>query len=98
RTLVFTGNQIKPSELRIGHDLFPQRSSPGRDYLNNGLHSTAWVQQETVPFATLVSIVAVAFGRRVARRVKTSGPRFARRSGYRSDRYITYTSTYPLSG
>ena len=40
RALVFTGNQIKPPELRIGYDLFPQRSGPGRDDLNYGLHST----------------------------------------------------------
>ena len=56
RTLVFTGNQIKPPELRIGHDLFPQRSGPGRDYLNYGLHSTSQVQQEISLFAMLLSI------------------------------------------
>ena len=38
RPLVFSGNQIKSPELRIGHDLFPQRSTPGRDDLNHRLH------------------------------------------------------------
>jgi hypothetical protein len=28
-------------QLRIAHDFVPQRSGPGRDYLNYGLHSTA---------------------------------------------------------
>jgi len=37
--LVFSGNQIKPPELRIGHDPFAQRSTPGRDDLNHRLHS-----------------------------------------------------------
>jgi hypothetical protein len=27
-------------QLRIAHDFVPQRSVPGRDYLNYGLHST----------------------------------------------------------
>jgi len=26
-------------QLRIAHDFVPQRSGPGRDYLNHGLHS-----------------------------------------------------------
>ncbi len=40
RTLVFSGNEIKPPELRIGHDLFPQRSPPARYDLDHGLHFT----------------------------------------------------------
>ena len=28
-------------QLRIAHDFVPQRSGPGRDYLNDGLHFTA---------------------------------------------------------
>ena len=27
-------------QLRIAHDFVPQRSGPGRDYLNHGLHCT----------------------------------------------------------
>jgi hypothetical protein len=38
RPLVFGGNQIKPPELTIGHDLFPQRSTSGRDDLDHRLH------------------------------------------------------------
>ena len=41
-------------QLRIGHDFVPQRSGPGRDYLNHCLHSTVYVQQETIRFAMLV--------------------------------------------
>jgi hypothetical protein len=37
-TLMFGGNQIKPPELRIGHDLFPQRPTPSRDDLDHCLH------------------------------------------------------------
>jgi hypothetical protein len=36
--LMFSGNQIKPPELGIGHDLFAQRSTPGRDDLDHRLH------------------------------------------------------------
>jgi hypothetical protein len=39
--------------LRIAHDFVPQRSGAGRDYLDDGLHSTAQVQQEIAPFAIL---------------------------------------------
>jgi hypothetical protein len=39
--LMFSGNQIKPLELRISHDLFPQRSTPGRDDLDHCLHQLA---------------------------------------------------------
>jgi len=38
RPLMFSGNQIKPPELRIRHDFFPQRSSAGRDDLDHRLH------------------------------------------------------------
>ena len=38
RALVFSGNQIKSPELRIGHDLFPQRAASGGDDLNHRLH------------------------------------------------------------
>jgi len=38
RTLMFSGNQIKTPKLRIVHDLVPQRSAAGRDYLNHSLH------------------------------------------------------------
>lgn len=38
RPLVFSRNQVKPPELRIGHDLFAQRSTPGRDDLDHRLH------------------------------------------------------------
>src|SRR5207245_8697639 len=41
RALVFSGNQIKPPKLRIGHDLFPQRSTPGRDDLDHYLNFTS---------------------------------------------------------
>ena len=41
-------------QLRIAHDFIPQRSGPGRDYLNHRLHSAAWVQQETAYFAVIV--------------------------------------------
>jgi len=37
-SLMFSGNQIKPPELRIGHDLFPQRSTPSGDDLDHCLH------------------------------------------------------------
>jgi hypothetical protein len=37
-TLMFSGNQIESPELRIGHDLFPQRPAAGRDNLNHCLH------------------------------------------------------------
>jgi hypothetical protein len=37
-SLMFSGNQIKPPELRIGHDLFPQRPTPGGDDLDHCLH------------------------------------------------------------
>src|SRR6266850_2552392 len=40
RALVFGGNQVKAPELRIGHDLFPQRSASGGNDLNHCLHST----------------------------------------------------------
>jgi hypothetical protein len=53
RTLVFTRNQIKPPELRIGHDLFPQRSGPGRDYLNYGLHSIASFSRKSLALQCL---------------------------------------------
>jgi len=36
--LMFSGSQIKPPQLRIGHDLFPQRSTPARDDLDHCLH------------------------------------------------------------
>jgi hypothetical protein len=36
--LMFSWNQIKPPELRIGHDFFPQRSTPSRDDLDHCLH------------------------------------------------------------
>ena len=36
--LVFSRNQIKPPELRIGHDFFPQRPTPGGDDLDHCLH------------------------------------------------------------
>jgi hypothetical protein len=39
--LVFSGNQIESLELRIGHDLFPQRPAPGCNDLNHCLHFTA---------------------------------------------------------
>jgi len=39
--LVFSGNQIKSLQLRIGHDLFPQRPAPGCNDLNHCLHFTA---------------------------------------------------------
>lgn len=38
RTLVFSWNQIETPKLRIGHDLFPQRSTPSRDDLDHCLH------------------------------------------------------------
>src|SRR5437764_4842665 len=37
--LMFSGNQIKPPELRIDHNFFPQRSTPARDDLDHCLHS-----------------------------------------------------------
>src|SRR5881396_2114947 len=39
-TLVFGGNQIKAPELRIGHDLFAQRSASAGDDLDHCLHFT----------------------------------------------------------
>src|SRR5204862_7254189 len=39
RTLVFSWNQIETPKLRIGHDLFPQRSTPSRDDLDHCLHA-----------------------------------------------------------
>jgi hypothetical protein len=42
--------------LRIGHYLFPQRSSPGRDYLNYRLHSTlASAGNQPICNASLIS-------------------------------------------
>jgi len=48
RALVFSGNQIKPPKLRIGHDLFPQRSTPGRDDLDHCLHFTPRFSRKSV--------------------------------------------------
>jgi hypothetical protein len=50
-------------QLRIGHDFIPQRSGSGRNYLNDGLHSTAKVQQEIVPFAMSVYWLGAIAGR-----------------------------------
>ena len=41
RALMFGGNQIKPPKLRIGHDLFPQRSTPACYDLDHRLHFTS---------------------------------------------------------
>jgi hypothetical protein len=38
RPLVFSRNQVKSPELRIGHDFFPQGPTPGRDDLDHCLH------------------------------------------------------------
>jgi len=48
RALVFSGNQIKPPKLRIGHDLFPQRSTPGRNDLDHCLHFTPRFSRKSV--------------------------------------------------
>ena len=48
RALMFSGNQIKPPKLRIGHDLFPQRSTPGRNDLDHGLHFTRSFSRKSV--------------------------------------------------
>src|SRR5207244_10939638 len=37
RALVFSGNQIKPPKLRIGHDLFRSEPTPGRMTWDHGL-------------------------------------------------------------
>jgi hypothetical protein len=37
-THMFGRNKIEALELLIVHDLFAQRSAPGRDHLNYGLH------------------------------------------------------------
>ena len=37
-TLMLGRNQAVFCETGIGHDFFPQRASPGRDHLNDGLH------------------------------------------------------------
>jgi hypothetical protein len=47
-TLMFSGNQSKPLELRIGHDLFPQRSTPGRDDLDHCLHPTSFSRKSSL--------------------------------------------------
>src|SRR5216117_2236713 len=39
---------IKPSKLRISHDLFPQGSTPGRNDLNHGLHFTPSFSRKSV--------------------------------------------------
>jgi hypothetical protein len=46
--LMFSGNQIKPLELRISHNLFPQRSTPGRDDLDHCLHRTSFSRKSSV--------------------------------------------------
>jgi hypothetical protein len=46
--LVFSRNQIKPPELRIGHDFFPQRPTPGRDDLDHCLHSTSFSRKPSL--------------------------------------------------
>jgi hypothetical protein len=46
--LVFRGNQIKSSELRISHYLFPQRSASGGDNLNHRLHYTPTFSRKSV--------------------------------------------------
>ena len=51
--LVFSGNQIKPPELRIGHDLFAQRSTPGRDDLDHRLHPPRF-NRKIISFAMFV--------------------------------------------
>jgi len=40
--LMFSGNQMKPLELRISHNLFPQRPTPARDDLDHCLHPTSF--------------------------------------------------------
>ena len=51
--LMFSGNQIKPPELRIGHDFFPQRSTPGRDDLDHRLHPPRF-NRKIISFAMFV--------------------------------------------
>jgi hypothetical protein len=46
--LMFSGNQIEPLELRISHDLFPQRSTPGRDDLDHCLHPTSFSRKSSL--------------------------------------------------
>jgi hypothetical protein len=53
RALVFGRNQIKPPKLGIGHDLFSQRSSPGSDDLNHGLHFTPTFSRKSLPLQCL---------------------------------------------
>src|ERR671919_1813808 len=48
RTLVFGRNQIKAPELRIGHDLFAQRSATAGDDLDHCLHSTFRFSRKSV--------------------------------------------------
>ena len=48
RTLVFSWNQIETPKLRIGHDLFPQRSTPARYDLDHGLHFTPSFSRKSV--------------------------------------------------
>ena len=49
RSLVFGGNQIKSPELRISHDLVPQRATSGRDDLNHSLHYTPRFSRKPFP-------------------------------------------------
>jgi hypothetical protein len=46
--LVFSRNQIKPPELRIGHDFFPQRPTPGRDDLDHCLHQSRFNRKSSL--------------------------------------------------
>jgi hypothetical protein len=46
--LMFSRNQIKPPELRIGHDLFPQRPTPGRDDLDHCLHAPRFSRKSSL--------------------------------------------------
>ncbi len=98
RALMFGRNQVEAPELRIGHDLFSQRSTPGRDDLDHGLHFTlASAGNQFFCNACLAS----ACSRRPVGDAMRAGAmitRFAQRSGYSRDLYITYTSTNPFLG
>ena len=61
--LVFSRNQIKPPELRIGHDFFPQRPTPGRDDLDHCLHPPRF-NRKSSPLQCLFCCSRLAVSRR----------------------------------
>src|SRR6266545_73849 len=52
-TLVFRGNQVKASELRIVHDFLAQRSTSARDDLDHRLHFALRFSRKSVPLQYL---------------------------------------------